>query len=208
MRIAAPLVSQTARMMRMPSSSASTPWPGVSLRPPTALMASPNAPARTRFEGWGRLVLLADQDRSLWDRAEIEHGTGLLGRAMALRRPGPYQLQAAIGALHATAPSWDDTDWVQIRLLYTALNERSPSPVVRLNRAVATSFVHGPAAALAEIDADADALDTYRLFHSTRAHFLRELGRIDDARAADQRAYNLAVNPAERDLLARRLGAD
>lgn len=173
-----------------------------------ALIAFHRSRSSTRFEGWGRLVLLADQDRSRWDRREINHGVMLLDRAMALHRPGPYQLQAATAALHATAASWDETDWPQIRLLYTRLDQLAPSPVVRLNRAVATRFVHGPGAALAEIDRDAAALGSYRLYHSTRAQFLRDLGRDDEAREADERAYQLAVNPAERDLLARRLDAE
>lgn len=170
-----------------------------------ALIAFHQSRARTRFTGWGRLVLLADQDRSQWDQAAIARGTTLIDRAMAMRRPGVYQLQAAIAGLHATAASWERTDWPQIRLLYDLLDERAASPVVRLNRAVATKFVDGPAAALAEVEAEAAALRNYRLYHSTRAALLRDLGRDDEARAADEQAYQLAVNPAERDLLARRL---
>lgn len=170
-----------------------------------AIIAFHRSRAATRFEGWGRLVLLARQDRSRWDRAEIEQGDLLLRRAAALGRPGPYQLQAAVAAVHATAPTWEATDWAQIRLLYTYLDQLAPSPVVRLNRAVATRYVEGPSAALAEVERESGALDGYRLYHSTRAQLLRDLGREDAARAADQRAYDLAVNPAERDLLARRL---
>ena len=170
-----------------------------------AIIAFHRSRAATRFEGWGQLVLLARQDRSRWDRAEIEQGDLLLRRAAALGRPGPYQLQAAVAAVHATAPTWEATDWAQIRLLYTYLDQLAPSPVVRLNRAVATRYVEDPAAALAEVERESAALDGYRLYHSTRAQFLRDLGREDAARAADQRAYDLAVNPAERDLLARRL---
>ncbi len=170
-----------------------------------ALIAFHESRAATRFESWGRLVLLADQDRARWDRARIAAATALLDRALALRRPGPYQLQAAIAALHATAPSWEETDWTQIRLLYSRLDQLAPSPVVRINRAVATRYVHGAEAALAELDREAAALDRYRLFHSTRAELLRAAGRPDDAAAADRRAYELAVNPAERDLLAERI---
>lgn len=170
-----------------------------------ALIAFHQSRADTRFEGWGRLVLLADQDRSRWDQSQIAVGSALLDRALALRRPGSYQIQAAIAALHATAPSWEATDWPQIRLLYSRLDQLAPSPVVRLNRAVATRHVAGPAVALAEVDREAAELDGYRLYHSTRAALLRDLGRADEARAADERAYQLAVNPAERNLLARRL---
>lgn len=170
-----------------------------------ALIAFHQSRAATRFESWGRLVLLADQDRARWDRSQIDAGTALLDRALALRRPGRYQLQAAIAALHATSPSWEETDWAQIRLLYSRLDELAPSPVVRLNRVVATRYVYGIEAALAEVDREAVALDGYRLFHSTRAELLRAAGRADEAAAADRRAYELAVNPAERDLLAERV---
>lgn len=170
-----------------------------------ALMAFHLSRAATRFGSWGRLVLLSEQDRTKWDAAAIALGNKLLDRALTLRRPGPYQIQSAIAALHATAPTWTETDWAQIRMLYSRLDELTPSPVVRLNRAIATHHVAGPAAALAEVEREATALDGYRLYHSTRAQLLRDLGRADDARAADMRAYELAVNPAERDLLARRL---
>lgn len=170
-----------------------------------ALIAFHQSRAATRFAPWGRLVLLAEQDRSRWDRAAIAHATSLLDRALALGRPGQYQVQAAIAALHAEAPSSEETDWRQIRLLYSRLDQLSPSPVVRLNRAVATRHVLGPESALEEVDREAEALARYRLLHSTRAALLRDLGRHDESRAADERAYELAVNPAERDLLSRRL---
>jgi RNA polymerase sigma-70 factor (ECF subfamily) len=170
-----------------------------------ALIAFHQSRAATRFASWGRLVLLSEQDRSRWDRAAIRYGATLLDRALAAGRPGPYQIQAAIAALHAGAPSWELTDWRQIRLLYSRLDEMAPSPVVRLNRAVATRYVVGAEVALAEVDREADALAGYRLFHSTRAALLRDLGRLDEARTADERAYELAVNPAERELLATRL---
>ena len=170
-----------------------------------ALIAFHQSRAATRFASWGRLVLLSEQDRSRWDRAAIRYGATLLDGALAVGRPGPYQIQAAIAALHAGAPSWELTDWRQIRLLYSRLDEMAPSPVVRLNRAVATRYVVGAEVALAEVDREADALAGYRLFHSTRAALLRDLGRLDEARTADERAYELAVNPAERELLATRL---
>lgn len=170
-----------------------------------ALLLLHESRAATRFDGWGRLVRLADQDRARWNRALIAEATGLLDRALALRGPGPYQVQAAIAALHAEAPDYTRTDWNQIRLLYDRLQELTPSPVVLLNRAVATRYVVGPEAALAEITPLAAELDGYRLFHALRAGLLAGLGRDDEARAASERALALAGNPAERELLARRL---
>ena len=117
-----------------------------------ALMLLHESRAATRFDGWGRLVRLADQDRTLWDRALIGEATRLLSRAMAMRRPGPYQIQAAIAAVHAAARRYPDTDWRQIRALYDRLLLFTPSPVVRLNRAVATRFVIGPQEALDEVE--------------------------------------------------------
>jgi RNA polymerase sigma-70 factor (ECF subfamily) len=170
-----------------------------------ALMLLHESRAATRFDGWGRLVRLADQDRARWDAALISEATGLLDRALALRVPGPYQVQAAIAALHAEAPGYERTDWPQIRLLYDRLQSLAPSPVVLLNRAVATRYVVGPEAALAEISPLAAELDGYRLFHALRAGLLAGLGRDDEARDASERALALAGNPAERELLARRL---
>jgi RNA polymerase sigma-70 factor (ECF subfamily) len=170
-----------------------------------ALMLLHESRAATRFDGWGRLVRLADQDRTRWDAALITEATGLLDRALALRAPGPYQVQAAIAALHAEAPGYERTDWPQIRLLYDRLQALAPSPVVLLNRAVATRYVVGPEAALAEISPLAAELDGYRLFHALRAGLLAGLGRDDEARDASERALALAGNPAERELLARRL---
>jgi RNA polymerase sigma factor (sigma-70 family) len=170
-----------------------------------ALMLLHESRAATRFDGWGRLVRLADQDRARWDAALIAEATGLLDRALALRVPGPYQVQAAIAALHAEAPGYERTDWPQIRLLYDRLQALAPSPVVLLNRAVATRYVVGPEAALAEISPLAAELDGYRLFHALRAGLLAGLGRDDEARDASERALALAGNPAERELLARRL---
>jgi RNA polymerase sigma factor (sigma-70 family) len=170
-----------------------------------ALMLLHESRAATRFDGWGRLVRLADQDRARWDRPLITEATRLLDRALAMRRPGPYQVQAAIAALHAEAPDYDGTDWRQIRLLYDRLQAMTPSPVVLLNRAVATRYVLGPQAALTEISPLAGDLDGYRLFHALRAGLLAGLGRDAEAEAASERALALAGNPAERELLARRL---
>jgi RNA polymerase sigma factor (sigma-70 family) len=170
-----------------------------------ALLLLHESRAKTRFDGWGQLIRLADQDRSRWDRQLIDEATRLLDRALALRAPGPYQVQAAIAALHAQAPDYEGTDWPQIRLLYDRLQAMTPSPVVLLNRAVATRYVLGSEAALAEIDPLAGELDGYRLFHALRAGLLAGLGRDKEAREANERALALAANPAERELLARRL---
>jgi RNA polymerase sigma factor (sigma-70 family) len=170
-----------------------------------ALLLWHESRAATRFDGWGRLVRLADQDRSRWDGAVATEAAQLLGRAIAMHRPGPYQIQAAIAAVHAQAPAYAHTDWHQIRLLYDRLDLLAPSPVVRLNRAVATRFAIGPEAALAEVEPLAAELDGYRLFHAVRAELLSDLGSRQQARAANERALALAANPAERELLARRL---
>jgi RNA polymerase sigma-70 factor (ECF subfamily) len=170
-----------------------------------ALLLLHESRAATRFDGWGRLIRLADQDRARWDAPLITEATQLLDRALLLRGPGPYQVQAAIAALHAAAPDYTRTDWLQIRLLYDRLQALTPSPVVLLNRAVATRYVVGPEAALAEIAPLAAELDGYRLFHALRAGLLAGLGREEEAGAASERALALAGNPAERELLARRL---
>ncbi|AQZ63772.1 RNA polymerase sigma-70 factor, ECF subfamily [[Actinomadura] parvosata subsp. kistnae] len=174
-----------------------------------ALIRLHRARGAARFDGRGRLVLLADQDRSLWDRDAIAAATALLTRtARAHRRPGPYQLQAAIVACHAEAASFAETDWAQILVLYDMLLHVAPSPVTRLHRAVALRHVRGPEAALAELDDLGSALERYPLFHATRAELLRDLGRDDEARRADERALRLTANPAQQELLERRLGWD
>jgi RNA polymerase sigma factor (sigma-70 family) len=170
-----------------------------------ALLLLHESRAATRFDGWGRMVRLSDQDRAKWDKVLITEATRLLDRALAMRDPGPYQAQAAIAALHAQAPDYEQTDWAQIRQIYDRLQEMTPSPVILLNRAVATRYVAGPEAALAEIEPLAAELDNYRLFHALRAGLLAGLGRDDEARAASERALALTGNPAERELLARRL---
>ena len=170
-----------------------------------ALLLLHESRAAARFDGWGRLIRLQDQDRDRWDRATADEATALLDRAVAMRHPGPYQLQAAIAALHATAPRYGQTDWLQIRLLYDRLQALTPSPVILLNRAVAIRFTDGPAAALAEVEPLAAELGDYRLFHAVRAELLTALGRDQEARAANERALALAANPAERELIARRL---
>ena len=170
-----------------------------------ALIRLHNARSRSRFDAQDRIVLLADQDRSLWDRAAITAAADLVVRASQARRPGPYQIQAAIVACHAEAPTWEATDWPQILMLYAALAAHLPSPVVSLHRAVAYGQVAGPSAALAELDALLGDLGSYHLFHATRAHMLRQLGHVEAARRADEQALRLTGNTAERVLLEQRL---
>jgi predicted RNA polymerase sigma factor len=170
-----------------------------------ALLELHESRAATRFSADGTLVLLAEQDRTRWDRKLIDSALARLGRAARRDRPGVYQLEAAIAVKHALAPTYRSTDWAGVRTLYDYLAVLRPSPVVRLGRAVATAFVDGPGAALGEVDALADRLGGYRLWHATRAGLLRQLGRDDVAVAATEAALACAVNPAERDLLTRRL---
>jgi predicted RNA polymerase sigma factor len=169
-----------------------------------ALLTIQHARSRARFAD-GSLVLLRDQDRSLWDAPAIAEGERLIERAASLRRPGPYQLQAAIAAVHATGASWTETDWLQISLLYDELARHDPSPVVRLNQTVAHAQVAGPADALARLEQLAEPLAGYHLFHATRAELLTALGRDEEAQAANRRALELTSNHAERRLLATRL---
>ncbi len=171
-----------------------------------ALMRLHIARARARFDGDGSLILLKNQDRGLWDRGAIVAAVKLLERAATLRRPGPYQLQAAIAALHAESPSWAETDWKQVLVLYDALVAIAPTPVARLNRAVALAHVHGADIALAEADALRPDLEGYHLFHATRGELLRELGRAAEAADADRLALSRTENPAERSLLRQRAG--
>jgi predicted RNA polymerase sigma factor len=170
-----------------------------------ALLLLHESRAATRFDGWGRLVRMQDQDRARWDRTLVAEATRLLSKAMAMHRPGPYQIQATIAAVHAKAPSYADTDWRQIRLLYDRLQQFMPSPIVRLNRAVATRFAVSTQAALEEVEPLAGELGGYRLFHAVRAELLTDLGHHEQARRANERALALAANTAERELLARRL---
>jgi predicted RNA polymerase sigma factor len=169
-----------------------------------ALLELHESRAGTRFDD-GDLVLLAEQDRTEWDRDLIRSALARLARAARRDRPGVYQLEAAIAAKHALAPSYESTDWPAVRTLYDHLVVLRPSPVVRLSRAVATAFVDGPAVALAEVDALAGRLGDYRLWHAARAGLLRELGRRDEADAANEAALACATNPAERALLTQRL---
>jgi RNA polymerase sigma-70 factor, ECF subfamily len=160
-----------------------------------ALLLLQDARRDARLDG-DSLVLLADQDRGRWDWDEIEQGRGALQRALALRTPGPYQLQAAVGELHTQ----DETDWAQIALLYSRLLELTPSPVVELNRAVAVALAHGVDDGLALVDA-IDGLDDYYLWHATRADLLRRLDRTKEAADAYDRALALAPSEVERRFL-------
>ena len=166
-----------------------------------ALMLLTDARRTARFSA-GELVPLTDQDRATWDPGEIEEGLALVRECLAVNRPGVYQIQAAVNAVHSTARTAADTDWSQIAALYAQLLTLSPSPVVALNRAVAVAELDGPAVGLAEVDRL--DLPTYHAWHATRAELLRRLDRPDDARAAYDAALALIDNDAERTYLSRR----
>lgn len=161
----------------------------------------------TRVDAAGDLVLLEDQDRSRWDHAAIAEGTTLVAQALRRRRPGPYQLQAAIAAVHAEAGDPAGTDWAQVAVLYGELARIAPSPVVDLNRAVALGRVRGPEVALALVDrlAGREALDRHHLLHAARAGLLRDLGRHEESVIAYRAALDRAETGPERRFLARRL---
>jgi RNA polymerase sigma-70 factor, ECF subfamily len=172
-----------------------------------ALMLLQDCRRLARHDQTGELVALEDQDRARWDQAAIAEGTGLLDAALRRGEPGPYQVQAAIAACHATAPTAEATDWPQIAALYDRLATLTPSAVVELNRAVAVAMADGPAAGLAlvrELEASGE-LDDYHLLAATRADLLRRLGRHTEAAAGYRRALELAPTDAERRYLARRL---
>jgi RNA polymerase sigma-70 factor (ECF subfamily) len=169
-----------------------------------ALLLLHDARRLTRADETGALVLLGDQDRARWDHDQITEGVHLVERALR-RGLGPYQLQAAIAALHAESPTAEATDWPQIAALYGELAQLDDSPVVALNRAVAIAMAEGAAVGLALVDVLQPALDEMHLFHSTRADLLRRLDRRAEAATAYERAIALATNDAERDFLERRL---
>ena len=170
-----------------------------------ALMLLHHSRRATRSGIAGELILLEDQDRARWDHDMIDEGLAVLDATLAARRPGPYQLQAAVAALHARAPRPEDTDWPQIAALYGRLTDLTPSPVVELNRAVAVAMADGPDRGLAFVEVLAGDLDGYHLFHSARADLLRRLDRRVEAAQAYGRALELATNPSERAFLERRL---
>jgi RNA polymerase sigma-70 factor (ECF subfamily) len=170
-----------------------------------ALMRLHLARAAGRFTESGELVRLADQDRSRWDRSAIQEAVLLIERAAAMRRLGPYQVEAAIAACHAEAPAFESTDWLQVLALYDLLLSLAPSPVVRLNRALAVWRVAGPQTALRQLDELANDLDGYHIFHAARGELLSEIGLQEQSRAARLQALALTGNQAERALLRQRL---
>jgi RNA polymerase sigma-70 factor (ECF subfamily) len=163
----------------------------------TALMLLQQARLPARFDKNGEAVLLEDQDRSLWNANLIQEGLALIDKAMRHNRPGPYQVQAAIAAIHSRSPTAADTDWAGIDGLYLALERMQPSPVITLNRAVAVAKLYGPAAALAMIEPLEAQLSGYFHYFGARGAFLLQLGRTREARTAFDRAIALANTPAE-----------
>jgi RNA polymerase sigma-70 factor (ECF subfamily) len=172
-----------------------------------ALMLLQESRRAARTSPAGDLVLLDDQDRSLWNREQIAEGYALVQRALAARPPGPYTLQAAIAAVHAQAPDTGATDWAEIAALYAVLAQAHPSPVVELNRAVAVAMSEGPEAGLALVDRllAAGELDDYHLAHSARADLCRRLGRVDEAAVSYRKALALARQEPERRFIEGRL---
>ena len=165
----------------------------------TALLLLQHARARARLDADNAIVLLQDQDRSLWDQGMIAEGLALVEKALSARKPGPYQVQAAIAAVHAETKRPEDTDWNEIDQLYAVLQRLQPSPVVSLNRAVAVAKLHGPAAALAMIEPLGEQLPGYFYFFGVKGALLKELGRVEDAREAFERALALCNTAAEAD---------
>ena len=172
-----------------------------------ALLLLHNSRRTARVGAEGELVLLEEQDRALWNQHEIQEGLAALELALRMRRPGPYQVQAAISALHAQAKRAGDTDWSQIAALYGELLRMTPSPVVELNRAVAVAMAENPLAGLTLLDRPGlgQALDEYYLFHAARADLLRRAGRLREASSAYAQALDLCHNERERAFLSRRL---
>ncbi len=173
-----------------------------------ALMLLHDSRRAARMSASGELILLDEQDRSLWNLAQIAEGSRLVERALAARPPGPYAIQAAIAALHAEAPDAAATDWTEIVGLYDVLARTDASPVIELNRAVAVAMRDGPAAGLALVEAilDRGDLKDYRLAHAAHAELCRRLGRTEDARASYTRALSLTRQEPERRFLERRMG--
>lgn len=172
-----------------------------------ALMLLNHSRAQARIDDYGRMIPLDQQDRSLWSSSEIDEGSRTLERALARRRAGLFQLQAAISALHAEATSHADTDWHQIVLLYEAMHARSDNPVYLLNRAAALSYAHGADQALEALGAVEATLGGYQPFHAARADLLRRTGQFEAARQSYRRAIELSGNESERQFLASRMAA-
>lgn len=170
-----------------------------------ALMLLHHARHASRLDADGAVVTLENQDRSLWHRTEIAEGGSMVELALKRGRPGPYQLQAAVAAIHAEAPSFEDTDWDEIALLYGVLCRMSPNPVYELNRSVAISYRDGPEPALARLAPLAPILRQYQPFHAVHADLLARLGRLQEARMAYQLAHDLSQSQAERLFLRKKL---
>lgn len=170
-----------------------------------SLMLLQDSRRKARVNAEGELVLLGDQDRTQWDQKEIAEGIDLLERALAMNIPGPYQVQAAISTLHAQARHAEETDWAQIVALYDVLYEMAPSPVVELNRAVATAMSEGIDRGMVLLNRlwETGELNEYYLFHAAQADLLRRKGRLDEAQAAYTRALELCQNKTERSFLRR-----
>jgi RNA polymerase sigma-70 factor (ECF subfamily) len=167
-----------------------------------ALLLLLHSRSAARVTADGRLARLADQDRRLWDRELIAEGQAIVRACVQRGHPGPYQLQAAINAVHSLAPAFGSTDWGAIMTLYDQLHALTPTPVVALNRAVVLAEVRGPAAGLAAVDdLRSPSLDSYYLFHAARADLLRRLGRADEAAAAYDAARSLTANQVEQAFL-------
>jgi RNA polymerase sigma-70 factor (ECF subfamily) len=163
----------------------------------TALLLLQHSRSAARLDGSGQIVLMEDQDRSLWNRTMVNEGLALIDKAMRHAHTGPYRVQAAIAALHARAPTFSETDWPQIELLYATLETLQPSPVVTLNRAVALAKVQGAAAALDLIEPLAGCLAGYFYFHGVKGALLRDLGHLEQASETYNRAIALANSAAE-----------
>lgn len=172
-----------------------------------ALMVLIQARAEARTDASGDLVPLEEQDRSLWNRSRIEEGASLVERSLRMSRPGPYQIQAAIAALHAEPERPEDADWRQIALLYGELLRLQPSPVVELNRAAAVAMAEGPEVGLKLINGirHDGSLDRYHVLHASRADLLRRIGRFDAAADSYRKALGLCSNPVETRYFQRRL---
>jgi RNA polymerase sigma-70 factor, ECF subfamily len=172
-----------------------------------ALMLLHDSHRLARTDPDGKMVLLEDQDRTLWNQAEIREGLEIIETALLKRRPGPYQVQAAIAALHAQAAHFEDTDWRQIVALYSELYSMNPSPVIELNRAVAVAMAQGAVSGLRLLDQleDRSELSDYYLFHAARADLLRRTGWLDEALQAYRRALSLCQNQIEQTFLKRRI---
>ncbi len=170
-----------------------------------ALIRLHQARRLARFDGRGEIVLMKDQDRSLWDRSAISNAIELLTRALEMGQPGFYQAQSAIAGCHSVAARWEDTNWDLIVSLYDQLLSMADSPVASLNRAIAIEYRHGPEAGLAALDPLGGRLESYHLFHAARAQMLRGLERSEEAREEDRIAAELTSNPAELSLLHSRI---